>query len=829
MSRRASTPRRNNAAMAGSLPQTAQVVVIGGGVVGCSVAYHLARAGISDTVLLERKQLTSGTTWHAAGLVGQLRGSQNMTKLAKYTAELYSGLEAETGQATGFRQNGSISLATTPGRFEELKRMASMAKVFDLQVDVLTRDVVAERYPLITTDDVVGAIGIPTDGQTNPVDVTQALARGARQRGARIFENTKVTAIHKDGRRIVGVTTEAGDIAADVVVLCGGMWTRDLAAAIGVHVPLHACEHYYIVTEPVPDLPRDLPVLRDYDACAYYKEDAGKILLGAFEPESKPWGMDGIPESFCFDELPDDFEHFQPILEMAMRRMPLLESAGIQTFFCGPESFTPDVRYHLGPAPGLDGCFVAAGLNSIGIQSAGGIGRVLADWIRDGHPPMDLWEVDVRRNLPFQTNRSYLYDRVRESLGLLYAMHWPFRQFETGRGVRRSPLYDRLVAAGACHGSAFGWERPNWYAPQGVEARYEYSYGRPNWFEYAGVEHRAVRENVALFDQTSFAKFRLHGPDATRELNRICANDIDVAAGRIVYTQWLNERAGIEADLTITRIDENDYRIVTSGETEVRDYDYLERQLGADARVALSNDTSSLAVISVMGPRSREFLQTLTPDDLSHEAFPFATSREIELGYTRVRASRITYVGELGYELVIPTEFTLGVYETLTAAGADVGLQHAGYHALNSLRMEKGYRHWGHDIGDEDTPFDAGLMFVVRVDKPGGFIGREALMRQAEGTRQRALVQFVLHNPEPLLYHNEPVRRDGAIVGYITSGMFGYSLGAAVGLGYVSHEDGVDEDFIAGGGFEIEVAGECYPATASLRPLYDPENVRIRQ
>jgi len=538
--------------------------------------------------------------------------------------------------------------------------------------------------------------------------------------------------------------------------------------------------------------------------------------------------MDGIPESFCFDELPDDFEHFQPILEMAMRRMPLLEDAGIQTFFCGPESFTPDVRYHRGEAPNLDGCFVAAGLNSIGIQSAGGIGRVLADWIRDGHPPMDLWEVDIRRNLPFQTNRAYLHDRVAESLGLLYAMHWPFRQFATARGVRRSPLYDRLVAAGACHGSAFGWERPNWYAPAGTEPRYEYSYGRQNWFEHVAAEHRAVRENVALFDQSSFAKFRLQGPDAMRELNRVCANDIDVAPGRVVYTQWLNERAGIEADLTITRIDDDDFLIVTSGETEVRDYAYLRRRLSEGAEVHLSNATSALAVISVMGPRSREFLQTLTPDDLSHAAFPFATSREIELGYARVRASRITYVGELGFELYIPTEFALGVYEAIIDAGQAYDLTHAGYHALNSLRIEKAYRHWGHDICDEDSPLEAGLMFVVRPDKPGGFIGRDALMRQVEQGRKRALVQFLLEDPQPMLYHNEPIWREGEIVGYVSSGMYGHTLGAAVGLGYVSNPDRVTDEFLVSGDYEIEVACERVPARVSLLPFYDPDGLRIR-
>jgi glycine cleavage system aminomethyltransferase T/glycine/D-amino acid oxidase-like deaminating enzyme len=814
--------------MTKSLPESARVVIVGGGVVGCSVAYHLTKIGISDVVLLERKQLTSGTTWHAAGLVGQLRGSRNMTLLAKYTAELYRGLEAETGQATGFKQNGSISLATTEGRFEELKRMASMAKVFELEVNVLGIDDVNERYPLINTDDVVGAIHIPSDGQTNPVDVTQALAKGARARGARIFENTQVTSIHHEGGHVTGVSTPAGDIRADVVVICGGMWSRDLGATIGVDIPLHACEHFYIVTEPIDGLPRNLPVLRDYDACAYFKEDAGKILLGAFEPQSKPWGMNGIPETFCFDELPDDFEHFQPILEMAMRRMPLLKDAGIQTFFCGPESFTPDVRYHLGAAPNMKGCFVAAGLNSIGIQSAGGIGKVLAQWISDGYPPMDLWEVDVRRNLPFQTNRRYLHDRVSESLGLLYAMHWPHRQFATGRGVRRSPLFDRLVANGACHGSAFGWERPNWFAPPGLTPIYEYSYARQNWFEYSAAEHHAVRNNVALFDQSSFAKFRLSGADAMRELNLICANDIDVPIGRIVYTQWLNERAGIEADLTITRLALNEFMIVTSGETEVRDFSYLQGRLSERANVHLHNETSAVAVISVMGPRSREFLQSICPDDLSNQAFPFATSQEIELAYARVRASRITYVGELGFELYIPTEFTLGVYEALLEAGVNFDLVHAGYHALNSLRIEKAYRHWGHDIADEDSPLEAGLMFVVRLEKQGGFIGRDALLRKIEKGRERALVQFLLDDPEPMLYHNEPIWRDNQIVGYISSGMYGHTLGGAVGLGYVAGPAGMSDEFVLAGRYEIEVAGARVPATASLKPLYDASSSRVR-
>ena len=814
--------------MAKEVPHSARVVIVGGGIIGTSVAYHLAKLGISDVVLLERRQLTCGTTWHAAGLVGQLRGSQRMTQLAKYTAELYAGLEAETGQATGFKQTGSISIATNKARFEELKRNASMAKIFDLQVDVITPEEVKERYPLVNTEDVLGAVHIPSDGKANPVDVTQALAKGARAGGAMIFEDTKVLAINHDGERVTGVKTDAGQITADAVVMCGGMWTRDLAATIGVTVPLHACEHFYIVTEPFDGVTPDLPVLRDYDACAYYKEDAGKILLGAFEPNAKPWGMNGIPEDFSFDELPEDFDHFEPVLAQAMHRMPALENAGIQTFFCGPESFTPDVRYHLGEMPELKNCFVAAGLNSIGIQSAGGIGYVLAEWIRDGQPPADLWEVDVRRNMPFQSNRKYLQERVSESLGLLYAMHWPFHQPETGRGARRSPIYDRLVARGACHGVSFGWERPNWFAPEGMKPVYEYSYGRQNWFDASAEEHRVVREEVGLFDQCSFAKFRLQGRDAARVIGQVAANDMDVPVGRVVYNQWLNDAGGIEADLTVTRLAEDDYLIVTSGEFQVRDFHWLTRHIPEGAHAVLTDVTSGMSMLGLMGPRARDLLQSLSPDDLSNKNFPFGTSREIELGYGYVRASRISYVGELGWELYMPTEFTTGIYDLLIKAGVEYGLRPVGMHAMNSLRMEKAYRHYGHDITDADTPLEGGLGFAVKLDKAGGFIGRDALLRQKEAGLNKRLVQFLLNDPDPMLYHNEPIWRDGALTGYIRSAMYGHTLGGAVALGYVENPDGVDADYVQSGAYEIEIAGVRYPATASLRPLYDPKSERIK-
>ena len=811
-----------------TLPDRCEVVVIGGGVIGVSVAYHLAEAGIQDVVLVERKELTSGTTWHAAGLVGQLRSSINMTKLARYTSELYQGLEAETGQATGYRQCGSMSIAATAERFEELKRSASMAKVFDLEVNVLSVAEIAERYPLIQTDDLYGGIHIPSDGYANAVDITQALAKGARNRGVRIATHTKVEEILQEGGQITGVRTDRGEIQAKYVVICGGMWSRDLASSVGVNLPLHACEHYYVLFESVEGLHPDLPVLRDYDACTYYKYDAGKLLLGAFEPSAKPWGMGGISEAFCFDEIAGDFDHFEPVLLDAMKRFPALERAGIQKFFCGPESFTPDVRYHLGEAPELKNCFVAAGLNSIGLQSAGGVGKVTAEWIRDGRPPVDLWEVDVRRNMPFQRNRRYLQSRVGESLGLLYATHYPYRQYETARGVRKAAIHDRLRAAGACHGEAYGWERPNWYAPDGVEPVYEYSYGRQNWFEHSAAEHRAVREGVALFDQSSFAKFRFEGRDTMAVLNRICANNIDVAPGRVVYTQWLNEHGGIEADLTVTRLAEHAFMIVSAAETEVRDFYWLKRHIPDDAHCVLTNVTSGMGVISIMGPKARDLLQSLTPDDMSHAAFPFATSREIELGYGYVRASRMTFVGELGWELYIPTEFMQDTYDRIVVAGAEYGLAHAGYHALNSLRTEKAYRHWSHDITDEDSPLEAGLDFVVKWDKPGGFVGREALLEQREKGLSRHLVQLRLKDAEPLIYHNEPIWREGTLVGHITSGAYGHTLGGAVGLGYVSAIPGEVPEAVLDGHYEVEVACEKIAAEVSLRPLYDPENLKIR-
>ena len=815
--------------MSVSLPDRVDVVIIGGGIIGCSIAYHLTRLGISDVLLLERKQLTCGTTWHAAGLIGQLRATRRMTELAKYTSELLHTLEQETGQATGFKQNGSISLALNPERFEELKRGASMAKNFGLAVDVITPEDIRALWPLVDLTGVVGGVYLPKDGQANPIDTTQAYAKGARQRGARIVEGVRVTRILSANGRACGVATDAGVVHATTVVLAAGMWSRTLAADVGVSIPLHAAEHFYIVTEPMTEVPRELPVMRVPDECTYYKEDAGKLLVGAFEPVAKPWGMDGIPADFAFDALPDDIDHFAPILEQAGARVPLLARAGIQTFFNGPESFTPDDRYLLGETAELADLFVACGFNSIGIQSSGGAGKALAQWIRDRHAPMDLTDVDVRRMQPFQSNRQYLRDRTVETLGLLYAMHWPYRQPETARGVRRSPFHERLLAQGAVMGEMAGWERPNWFAPAGSDARYAYSWGRQNWFEHCAAECRALRDEVVLFDQSSFSKYLVQGRDALAVLNRVSVADLDVAPGRIVYTQWLNARGGIEADLTITRLATDRFLVVTTAAGQTRDLAWLNRHITDDAHCLAVDMTSALPMLGVMGPKSRALLEAVSGEDLSNTAFPFASSREIEIGYARVRASRITYVGELGWELVIPAEFAAHVHDTLVAAGAAFGLRPAGMHAMNSARMEKGYRHWGHDIAIEDTPLEAGLAFCVAWDKPGGFIGREAMLRQRErGVPRRRLVQFKLADPARLLYHEEPILADGRIVGSITSGMYGHRLEASLGMGYVEHPDGVSAQWLERARFEIEVAWAPVAAVGQLQGFYDPRSERIR-
>ena len=809
-----------------TLPTQARVVIIGGGVSGCSVAYHLARAGWRDVVLLERRQLTCGTTWHAAGLVGQLRGSRNMTRLAKYSADLYVRLEAETGIATGMRQTGSISVALTAARHEELLRSAALARAFDIEVHEIAPDEARRMYPHLNIADVVGAVHLPLDGQCDPANIAMALAKGARQMGARVHEGVKVTRVLDDGRRVTGVEYDAGGetgtIACEHVVNCGGMWGRDLAAASGVTLPLHAAEHFYLVTEPIPGLER-LPVLRVPDECAYYKEDAGKMMLGAFEPVAKPWGMEGIPEDFSFDSLPEDFAHFEPILEMAMNRVPLFQTAGIHTFFNGPESFTPDDRYYLGEAPELAGYWIAAGYNSVGIVSSGGAGMALAHWMTEGAPPFDLWEVDIRRAQPFQRNRRYLRERVTETLGLLYADHFPYRQVTTARGVRRSPLHEHLKARGAVFGEVAGWERANWFAKDGEAREYRYSWGPQNWFDNQRAEHMAVRQGVGLFDMTSFGKIRIEGRDALAFLQRVFANDVDVAPGTIVYGQMLNDRGGIESDLTVTRLTETAFLLVVPGATLQRDLAWLRRHLGEDFAV-VTDVTAAESVLCLMGPRSRDVLARVTPDALDNDAFPFATAREIELGLGLARAHRISYVGELGWELYVSTDQAAHVFETLMEAAPEIQL--CGLHALDSCRIEKAFRHFGHDITDEDHVLEAGLGFAVRTGK-GDFIGREAVLRKRAAGLERRMVQFLLRDPAAMAYHNEPILRDGSIVGTVTSGNYGHHLGGSVAMGYVPCAGESADDLLASD-FEIDVAGRHVPATASLKPLYDPTAARMR-
>ena len=801
--------------------------MVGGGIVGASIAYHLTRRGVADVLLIEQGALTGGTTWHAAGLVSQLKSSHSLTALATYSARLFESLEAETGQATGYRTPGSISVASDEERWEEILRGMSMAKTVDVEMEIITPERAQEYWPALYIDDLVGAVYIPKDGQTSPVDTTMALIKGARDRGAQVVEGVAVERLRVENERIVGVETERGYVAADAVVLATGMWTRHLAETAGVNVPLQACEHFYLVTGPIAGLSPNTPVLRDPTNYTYFKEETGKIMAGFFEPRAKVWNLDGIPRDFTFGTLPEDWEHIGPIFERSIHRVPVLGEVGIQLFFNGPEAFTPDGVYYLGESPEVDRLFVAAGFNSVGIQSAGGAGRVVADWVVDGHAPSDLSAVDIRRTFPFQGDRSFLEDRISESLGLLYAMHWPFRQYESARNVRTSVLHDRLDGLGAVFGEVAGWERPNWFALEGMARRYEYSYGKQNWYPASAAECAAVRERVGLFDQSSFAKFELEGPDALAVLNRLGGADVDVPVGKVVYTQWLNERGGIESDLTVTRLGADSFLIVTGAAVETRDWHTLRRAArGQDCR--LTNVTEQTPTIGVMGPASRHLLESLTTSDLTNSAFPFATSQLVEVAGIPTRALRISYVGELGWELYVARDQAIELFDAVMAAGETHGIAAAGYHSLNSLRLEAGYRHWGHDITDEDTPLEAGLGFTIDWDKPGGFLGRDALLAQRGGPRKKRLVQFRLDDPEVIVYHDEPIYRNGELVGRVTSGMYGHTVGACLAMGYLTNPSGVTADWIDAGDFELEVANVRVPATASLRSFYDPQNLRVK-
>jgi len=809
-------------------PSSARVVIIGGGVIGCSVAYHLTKLGWKDVVLLERKQLTSGTTLHAAGLIAQLRATQNMTRLAKYSQELYGGLEEETGVATGFKRVGSITVALTEARKEEILRQASMARAFGVEVEAISPTEVLEKYPHLNIGDVTKGVYLPLDGQGDPANIALALAKGARQRGASVLERTKATGVVREGRRITGVHwqqgNETGTINCEHVVNCGGMWGHEVGAMLGTNVPLHACEHFYIVTEAIAGLTQ-LPVLRVPDECAYYKEDAGKILLGAFEPNAKPWAANGIPADFEFDQLPEDFDHFEPILADACERMPMLAEAGIHTFFNGPESFTPDDAYHLGLCPEMDNVWVAAGFNSIGIQSAGGAGMALSQWMDAGEKPFDLGDVDISRMQPFQGNKTYLFERSKETLGLLYADHYPYLQKRTARGVRRTPFHQHLLDRGAVMGELAGWERANWFASGSQEAAYEYSWTRQNFFENVRAEHEAVRTGVGMYDMSSFGKIRVEGPDAEAFLNYVAGGNYSVPVGKIVYTQFLNDRAGIEADVTITRLSPDAYLVVTPAATRLADQTWLMRHKGT-YRVIITDMTAAEGVLAIMGPKARDLLQKVSPNDFSNAVNPFGTAQEIEIGMGLARAHRVTYVGELGWEIYVSTDMAGHVFETLMDAGADMGVTLCGMHMMDTCRIEKGFRHFGHDITSEDHVMEAGLGFAVKKDKPV-YIGRDAVLRkQDEGLAMRML-QFKLTDREPLLYHAEPILRNGEVVGFLTSGAYGHTLGGAMGLGYVPCKGESVQEILASS-YEIEVAGTRVAATASLKPMYDPKSERVK-
>ena len=814
-----------------ALPARARVVVIGGGIVGASVAYHLTALGITDLVLIEQGQLSSGTTWHAAGLVGQLRATESGTRLVQYSARLYASLEEETGLGTGWKQCGGVTVARTPERMVQLLRTAAAAEAYDLECEILTPAQALARWPLLETSDLQGAIWLPRDGVANPTDVTQSLAKGARMRGAQVFERTRVTGIDVVDGVVRGVRTDAGDIEAEIVVNCAGQWAKAVGAMAGVNVPLHSAEHFYVVTEAIEGIDRMLPILRDPDGYTYMKEEVGGLVVGGFEPVAKPWvSPDEIPHPFEFQLLDEDWDHFEILMDSALHRVPVLNETGIKKFYNGPESFTPDNQFILGEAPEVRNLFVAAGFNSVGIASAGGAGRALAEWIVAGEPQSDLVSVDIRRFAPFNGNNQWLRARVGEVLGLHYAIPWPNREFETARPFRRSPVHALTEAAGANFGSRMGWERPNFFAPTGKAPVIEYAWGRQNWIPWVDAEQRAAREAVALFDQTSFGKLLVQGRDATALLQWLCTNDVDVPVGRTVYTGVLNSRGTYEADVTLTRIADDEYLWVTSSASVVRDRVWIERHVGASQHVEVTDVSGSLAVLGVMGPRSRELLQSISRSDFSAEGFPFATSREVDLGFATVRATRITYVGELGWELYVPAEFAVGVYDLLLEAGRPLGLAQAGYYAINALRLEKGYRAFGPELNPDIGPVEGGLLFATKLRTGIDFLGRAAVDRaRTEGVRRR-IVSFTLADPDVMMWGGELLTRDGVGTGQVSSAAYATTTGACVGLAFAWMPDGaiVTDDVLESGRWQVNASGRLVDVTVSRTAPYDPTNARIR-
>ena len=809
--------------MTSGLPSRARIVIIGGGVIGTSVAYHLTKLGLTDVVLLEQGQLSCGTTWHAAGLVGQLRATESGTRLVQYSASLYAALEEETGLGTGWKQCGGVTVARTPERMEQLLRTAAAAEAYDLECEVITPDHARGLWPHLETADLVGAIWLPRDGTVNPADVTQAMARGARQGGARILERTRVLDVLVEGGAVTGVLTDQGTIEAEIVVNCAGQWAHAIGLMAGVTVPLHSAEHFYVVTDAIEGMQRMAPILRDPDGYTYMKEEVGGLVVGGFEPVAKPWvAPTEIPHPFEFSLLEEDWEHFAILMDSALHRVPVLQETGIKKFYNGPESFTPDNQFILGEAPEVRNFFVAAGFNSVGIASAGGAGRALAEWISAGEPQSDLVSVDIRRFGAFNNNPQWLRARVGEVLGLHYAVPWPNREFDSARPFRRSPLHERMEQSNAAFGSKFGWERPIFFAPAGASPVIDYAWGKPKWIPWVDAEQRAAREAVAIFDESSFGKLLITGPDAERLLSRVCANDVAVPVGRVVYTAVLNSRGTYEADVTVTRTSATEYLWITSAASPVRDADWLRRH--ADGmRVEIVDVSSAYAVIGVMGPRSRDLLSGVSRADFSAEAFPFGTSRMVDIGEFTVRASRITYVGELGWELVIPAEFAVGVYDVLKAEGVALGVRDAGYYAINALRLEKGYRAFGPELGPDYGPVEAGLLFAAR--SPADVIGRRALTDAKARPPRRRLVSWVAQDSDAMLWGGELMLRDGVAAGQVTSAAYATTTGACVGLGYVRAHDG---ELDLTGAWTINVGGRMVPVTVSLQAPYDPTNARTR-
>lgn len=813
------------------LPARAQVVIIGGGVIGTSVAYHLTKLGWTDVLVVEQGRLSSGTTWHAAGLVGQLRASESGTRLVQYSTDLYAELEAEVGLSTGYKRCGGVTVARTPDRMTQLRRTAASADAYGLECTLLTPDEAGERYPVMQVDDLVGAIWLPGDATANPTDLTQALAKGARQRGARVVEKVRVLDVLVDRGSVTGVRTDAGDVEAEVVVNCAGQWAKQVGAMAGVTVPLHSAEHFYVVTEPFAGVRPDLPILRDPDGYTYFKEEVGGLVVGGFEPEAKPWvAPDQIPYPFEFQLLDEDWEHFSVLMESAIHRIPVLQETGVRKFYNGPESFTPDNQFLLGPAPETRNFFVGAGFNSVGIATAGGAGRALAEWIVNSEASTDLTAVDIRRFARFNGNNHWLHDRVAEVLGLHYEIPWPNREMRTARPFRRSPLYQVLERANAGFGSKMGWERANFFAPPGTPPEIEYTWDKPNWLPWVVAEHTNTREGVTVFDQTSFSKYLVVGPDAERALQWLCTADVAVPPGRTVYTGMLNARGTYESDVTVTRISETEYLVVSSAATTERDQDHIRRNLPPDTSASVVDLTSSYAVLGVMGPRSRDLLSKLTSADLTHDAFPFGTSQEIDLGYATVRATRITYVGEPGWELYVPTEFAVGVHEDLFSAGADLGVRNGGYYTIDSLRLEKGYRAFGRELTPDYTPVDAGLLFACKLKTDIPFLGREAVEQARATGARRKLVSFVVDDPDAMPWGGELVLRDGVAAGQVTSAAWGATVGAGVGLAYVWDPEGgpVDADWVRAASYDVAIGSDVRRISVSLRPPVDPEGLRTK-